>query len=150
MAAKVTWLVTTLSASLLLLQLCAAIQWCSQAGNAECSGNLCCSQYGYCGSSLDYCGAGCQSGPCDPWLPASNPSPPPSGDGSTGEASYYTAPFVPTECVTVTMKTSFLQTSTLPQAETENPTSGPTVGTVENGSAFSAREMAVQAQTPSL
>ncbi|KAL2611435.1 hypothetical protein R1flu_023127 [Riccia fluitans] len=94
MGEKVTWFVTTLSALLLLLQLCAAQQCGSQAGNAECSSNLCCSQYGYCGSSSDYCGAGCQSGPRDPWLPASLPS----GDGSTGEASYYTAPFVPTAC----------------------------------------------------
>ncbi|KFK32381.1 hypothetical protein AALP_AA6G233800 [Arabis alpina] len=29
-----------------------------------CSPILCCSQYGYCGSSNGYCGTGCQSGPC--------------------------------------------------------------------------------------
>ena len=29
-----------------------------------CSGNNCCSQYGYCGSSDDFCGDGCLSGPC--------------------------------------------------------------------------------------
>ncbi|KAG6520710.1 hypothetical protein ZIOFF_017770 [Zingiber officinale] len=33
----------------------------SQAGGALCSGGLCCSQYGYCGSSSAYCGTGCQS-----------------------------------------------------------------------------------------
>ncbi|VVB03263.1 unnamed protein product [Arabis nemorensis] len=29
-----------------------------------CSPILCCSQYGYCGTSDVYCGSGCQSGPC--------------------------------------------------------------------------------------
>ncbi|KAF8701357.1 hypothetical protein HU200_033687 [Digitaria exilis] len=36
----------------------------SQAGGAVCANNLCCSQYGYCGLGGDYCGSGCQSGPC--------------------------------------------------------------------------------------
>ncbi|KAF3337160.1 chitinase 1-like protein [Carex littledalei] len=33
----------------------------SQAGNATCANNLCCSQYGFCGSTSEYCGTGCQS-----------------------------------------------------------------------------------------
>ncbi|KAK1666538.1 hypothetical protein QYE76_054697 [Lolium multiflorum] len=33
----------------------------SQAGGATCANCLCCSQYGYCGSTSAYCGAGCQS-----------------------------------------------------------------------------------------
>ncbi|KAJ3691322.1 hypothetical protein LUZ61_020486 [Rhynchospora tenuis] len=33
----------------------------SQAGGANCANNLCCSKYGYCGSTSDYCGDGCQS-----------------------------------------------------------------------------------------
>ncbi|XP_074284942.1 endochitinase-like [Silene latifolia] len=32
-----------------------------QAGGALCPGGLCCSQYGYCGSTDPYCGEGCQS-----------------------------------------------------------------------------------------
>ncbi|XP_072150822.1 uncharacterized protein [Setaria viridis] len=36
----------------------------SQGGGATCSNNLCCSQWGYCGLGGDYCGNGCQSGPC--------------------------------------------------------------------------------------
>ncbi|KAI3963054.1 hypothetical protein MKW98_028994 [Papaver atlanticum] len=32
--------------------------------NCGCSGNLCCSKYGYCGTGDAYCGKGCQSGPC--------------------------------------------------------------------------------------
>ncbi|KAI3444013.1 hypothetical protein Pfo_000678 [Paulownia fortunei] len=33
--------------------------------NCGCASGLCCSQYGYCGTGNDYCGAGCQAGPCD-------------------------------------------------------------------------------------
>lgn len=36
----------------------------SQAGGAVCANDYCCSQYGYCGLGGDYCGSGCQSGPC--------------------------------------------------------------------------------------
>ncbi|KAJ4973275.1 hypothetical protein NE237_006449 [Protea cynaroides] len=32
-----------------------------QAGGTLCPGGACCSQYGYCGSTSDYCGNGCQS-----------------------------------------------------------------------------------------
>ncbi|KAL5574709.1 hypothetical protein UlMin_016408 [Ulmus minor] len=34
------------------------------AQNCGCSPNLCCSKFGYCGSTDEYCGEGCQSGPC--------------------------------------------------------------------------------------
>ncbi|KAE7998015.1 hypothetical protein FH972_002594 [Carpinus fangiana] len=37
-----------------------------------CAENECCSQYGYCGTTSEYCGLGCQEGPCS----ASPPSPP--------------------------------------------------------------------------
>lgn len=30
----------------------------------ECPNNLCCSQWGYCGTSAEYCGECCQNGPC--------------------------------------------------------------------------------------
>ncbi|KAJ1960430.1 hypothetical protein IWQ62_004238 [Dispira parvispora] len=33
--------------------------------NTPCPANLCCSQYGYCGVGPEFCGAGCQNGPCD-------------------------------------------------------------------------------------
>ncbi|GKT61784.1 chitin binding protein [Colletotrichum tofieldiae] len=41
-------------------------------GNATCAGSIfgnCCSQYGYCGSDIDFCGTGCQSdfGSCGEW-----------------------------------------------------------------------------------
>ncbi|RVX16777.1 Endochitinase [Vitis vinifera] len=32
-----------------------------QASGKRCAGGLCCSQYGYCGSTRPYCGVGCQS-----------------------------------------------------------------------------------------
>lgn len=32
--------------------------------NCSCAPNLCCSQFGYCGTGDDYCGAGCRQGPC--------------------------------------------------------------------------------------
>ncbi|KZV43108.1 chitinase 5-like [Dorcoceras hygrometricum] len=32
--------------------------------NCGCASDLCCSQYGYCGTGNDYCGRGCQAGPC--------------------------------------------------------------------------------------
>lgn len=48
----------------------------SQAGGALCPGGLCCSKFGYCGTTQDYCGDGCQS-QC-----GSGPGPqPPSGSG---------------------------------------------------------------------
>ncbi|KAL0377054.1 UNVERIFIED_CONTAM: Endochitinase EP3 [Sesamum calycinum] len=33
--------------------------------NCGCAPDLCCSQWGYCGTGNDYCGRGCQSGPCN-------------------------------------------------------------------------------------
>ena len=44
--------------------MCHAQQCGLQGGGAICANNLCCSQYGYCGSTSAYCGTGCQSGPC--------------------------------------------------------------------------------------
>ncbi|KAL0867158.1 hypothetical protein Bca101_046276 [Brassica carinata] len=34
------------------------------AQNCGCSPELCCSQFGFCGNTSDYCGVGCQQGPC--------------------------------------------------------------------------------------
>lgn len=35
-----------------------------QANGATCENDLCCSEHGYCGDSLEYCSMGCQSGAC--------------------------------------------------------------------------------------
>lgn len=71
-----------------LLQLSAAEQCGTQAGGALCPNNLCCSQYGWCGSTSDYCGNGCQS-QCGGGGGGGE-----GGGGSTGKASFYTAPYV--------------------------------------------------------
>ena len=34
------------------------------AQNCGCDAGLCCSQWGYCGTGDDFCGTGCQAGPC--------------------------------------------------------------------------------------
>ena len=34
------------------------------AQNCNCAAGLCCSKHGYCGTTSDYCGEGCQAGPC--------------------------------------------------------------------------------------
>ncbi|XP_057778282.1 endochitinase EP3-like [Salvia miltiorrhiza] len=34
--------------------------------NCGCAANFCCSKYGYCGKGNEYCGPGCQEGPCNP------------------------------------------------------------------------------------
>jgi chitinase len=45
-----------------LALLCAAGPAAAQ--NCGCQSGYCCSKYGYCGTTSEYCGAGCQSGPC--------------------------------------------------------------------------------------
>ncbi|KAJ9541690.1 hypothetical protein OSB04_028196 [Centaurea solstitialis] len=47
------------------------------AQNCGCSPDLCCSRFGFCGSDADYCGTGCQGGPCF--------GPPPTNDVSVAD-----------------------------------------------------------------
>lgn len=64
----------------------ASAQQCgSQAGGAKCAGGLCCSKYGYCGTSAAYCGDGCQS-QCT-GSGGSTPNPPTGGGGGSGDVS---------------------------------------------------------------
>jgi hypothetical protein len=58
----------------------------SQAGGAVCPNCLCCSQFGWCGSTSDYCGAGCQSQCSAAGCGGGGPTPP-SGSGGSGVAS---------------------------------------------------------------
>ncbi|KAF8032164.1 hypothetical protein BT93_D1175 [Corymbia citriodora subsp. variegata] len=44
----------------------------TSAQNCGCVADQCCSQWGYCGTGDDYCGTGCQAGPCN--------APPPTND----------------------------------------------------------------------
>ncbi|GFQ00726.1 chitinase 5 [Phtheirospermum japonicum] len=48
--------------TLLAILLAAGIQVFAQ--NCNCAANLCCSQYGYCGTGDAYCSTGCRGGPC--------------------------------------------------------------------------------------
>ena len=65
-----------------LLGTSSAEQCGSQAGGAVCPNGLCCSKFGYCGNSNDYCGTGCQSQCKTGGTPT--PSPTPSGSGDVG------------------------------------------------------------------
>ncbi|XP_078432901.1 endochitinase EP3-like [Wolffia australiana] len=53
-----------LSASLFAAALAGFILSSASAQNCGCAANLCCSQWGYCGTGPDYCGPGCRQGPC--------------------------------------------------------------------------------------
>ncbi|GJN27186.1 hypothetical protein PR202_gb15183 [Eleusine coracana subsp. coracana] len=63
-----------------LALLCAA--GLAAAQNCNCQPGFCCSKFGYCGTSDDYCGDGCQSGPCK----GRNPPPSTGGGGANVEA----------------------------------------------------------------
>ncbi|MCD7457651.1 Endochitinase ep3 [Datura stramonium] len=55
---------TCSSTKCLFLLFALAIAFDVGAQNCGCSEDLCCSKWGYCGSGNDYCGEGCQGGPC--------------------------------------------------------------------------------------
>lgn len=38
----------------------------TEAQDCGCAADECCSKWGYCGTTDDYCGDGCQQGPCSP------------------------------------------------------------------------------------
>eukprot|EP00252_Welwitschia_mirabilis_P025951 TRINITY_DN82_c0_g4_i1.p1 TRINITY_DN82_c0_g4~~TRINITY_DN82_c0_g4_i1.p1 ORF type:complete len:276 (+),score=-28.55 TRINITY_DN82_c0_g4_i1:18-845(+) len=64
-------------ALVMALPLLLALAQDAAAQNCGCADDLCCSQYGYCGTGDAYCGAGCQEGPCN-----SSPSSPSGSGGS--------------------------------------------------------------------
>ncbi|KAM7510163.1 hypothetical protein LguiB_009038 [Lonicera macranthoides] len=43
----------------------ASLELVLSQGQCGCASTDCCSQFGYCGQGREYCGTGCQSGPCD-------------------------------------------------------------------------------------
>ena len=80
------WGLTNFSLTIMLLiisniQGSLAEQCGQQAGGALCPGGLCCSQFGWCGSTIAYCGTGCQSqcGGSSPPPPAPPAPPAPAG-----------------------------------------------------------------------
>nr|GME20164.1 antifungal protein [Ipomoea batatas] len=56
-----TAFVVLFALALLLAPTSMAQQCGRQANGRLCANGLCCSQWGYCGSTASYCGAGCQS-----------------------------------------------------------------------------------------
>ncbi|CAN8316398.1 unnamed protein product [Cochlearia groenlandica] len=54
---------TKLSLILLLSLLC-FFSKTAESQNCGCDSTLCCSKFGFCGSTAEYCGLGCQAGPC--------------------------------------------------------------------------------------
>jgi len=57
--ARLTSLTTVLT---LLVVICSCTRIMGQ--NCGCGSGLCCSKWGYCGTTADYCGDGCREGPC--------------------------------------------------------------------------------------
>jgi chitinase len=49
---------------LLALVLLLASSTMAAAQNCGCAATECCSKFGYCGTTSEYCGTGCRSGPC--------------------------------------------------------------------------------------
>ncbi|KAH6602743.1 hypothetical protein BASA61_000832 [Batrachochytrium salamandrivorans] len=47
---------------------------CGKKAGSKCGEGNCCSQYDFCGTTIEHCGVGCQSafGLCDPILPVEN------------------------------------------------------------------------------
>ncbi|KAJ9701657.1 hypothetical protein PVL29_006851 [Vitis rotundifolia] len=68
-------MVAKLVAILIVGVLAGALPWPVLAQNYSCNAGLCCSQFGFCGTGVRYCGDGCQAGPCYS---------PPSGGGDGG------------------------------------------------------------------
>ena len=58
----------------------------TQAGGAVCPNGLCCSQFGWCGNTNDYCGNGCQS-QCSSGGSPTTPSPTTPSGGGGGDVS---------------------------------------------------------------
>ncbi|XP_028795256.1 endochitinase A-like isoform X1 [Neltuma alba] len=78
---KVARNMQVLALALALVMLRASAEQCGrQAGGALCPNGLCCSQYGWCGTTNDYCSNNCQS-QCKP---SGGPTPKPNPTPSTG------------------------------------------------------------------
>ncbi|KNA06361.1 hypothetical protein SOVF_181780 [Spinacia oleracea] len=54
------------------------------AQNCGCASGFCCSKFGYCGKTAEYCGEGCKQGPC---TSGSTPTTPSGGGGGGGSVS---------------------------------------------------------------
>ncbi|WZY82321.1 hypothetical protein YC2023_028705 [Brassica napus] len=79
MATHNVLLKNTLMIFLFTLTIMTETAFSQNCGKTGCKGNMCCSRWGYCGTTNAYCGTGCQSGPCK-----SKPKPTPTPSGSGG------------------------------------------------------------------
>ncbi|GFZ09437.1 basic chitinase [Actinidia rufa] len=75
------WMLSLFSLLSLLRAYAQGEQCGSQAGGKLCPGGLCCSRFGFCGTTSDYCGTGCQSQCSATPNPTPTPTPTPSGGG---------------------------------------------------------------------
>ncbi|CAL5341207.1 unnamed protein product [Camellia sinensis] len=85
-----SWALTILCLLAALLITKGSAEQCgSQAEGALCPGGLCCSKFGWCGTTYDYCGPDCQSQcsitPPPPPPPTTPPPPPPPPSPPSGE-----------------------------------------------------------------
>lgn len=80
--------IITILSFTILLGIAKAEQCGRQAGGAVCPNRLCCSQYGWCGTTDPYCTASCQS-QCHPTDGGSTPSPGTPRDGGGGDVSSF-------------------------------------------------------------
>ncbi|XP_010687451.2 endochitinase EP3 [Beta vulgaris subsp. vulgaris] len=55
---------------LVVLAIACASSSLVQAQNCGCGAGICCSQWGFCGTTIEYCGEGCREGPCDTPVPS--------------------------------------------------------------------------------
>ncbi|KAJ0259277.1 hypothetical protein HA466_0056540 [Hirschfeldia incana] len=78
MATQKTILKNVLILFLFTLTIIPKTAFSQNCGTYGCAGNLCCSRYGYCGTTLAYCGTGCRSGPC---ISGTTPTPSSGGVG---------------------------------------------------------------------
>ena len=79
MASQKMLLKNALIVLLFTLTILAETAFSQNCGKTGCKGNMCCSRWGYCGTTNAYCGTGCQNGPCK-----SKPKPTPTPSGSGG------------------------------------------------------------------
>ena len=64
MATQISILKNTLVLFLFTLTILTKTAFSQHCGFTGCASFMCCSRYGYCGTTADYCGTGCRSGPC--------------------------------------------------------------------------------------
>ncbi|CAG7873872.1 unnamed protein product [Brassica rapa] len=64
MATQISILKNTLILFLFTLTILTKTAFSQHCGFTGCASFMCCSRYGYCGTTADYCGTGCRSGPC--------------------------------------------------------------------------------------